>query len=210
MSSFFLGEDVLGDILLALTHRGRGSGDVHGDVVGGLLELLALGDEVGLGGQLDQHADDGTIGLDVQVGADGPLRSGPARSRFAASARPFSRRMLLGPLDVAVGLVEGALGVHHPGAGRLAESLDVLGGDTRLMIAPPWPRQLQPAASAACFGFLAALAACEQLRWPCLGGVRHASRPAAGTARMASSLPGITMSTCRDHSWCRRAQRSGC
>ena len=48
---------------------------------------------------------------------------------LGAGGQALLAQPLLGGLDVAVVGLEGLLGVHHPGAGGLAQGLDVLGGE---------------------------------------------------------------------------------
>ena len=98
-------------------------GDELGEGVGLRLELFAAGHEVGLALQLDEGAD-----LTVDSEGDDTLCVLPIAAlgtgRQALLAQP-----LLGGFHVAVGGLEGPLGVHHPGAGRLAQRLDILGGE---------------------------------------------------------------------------------
>ena len=87
-----------------------------------VLELLVLGDEIGLGIDLDGHA--------LRAGdgnADEALGRGAARllgSRGKAlGAQCVDRR-----LDIAAAFVERLLAIHHAGAGALAQVLHVKGG----------------------------------------------------------------------------------
>jgi hypothetical protein len=94
------------------------------------LELLALGDEVGLAVDLDQDSD---AALDVD--------RHQAVARVAALALgdallALDPEDLFGLDQVAVRLVEGLLDVHHPGAGLLAQGPDVGGRVVRHGRAP--------------------------------------------------------------------------
>ena len=87
------------------------------------LEVLGAGDEVGLALQLDHRADtvlhdqgDDTLGVLPVVA-------------LGAGSQPLLTKPLLGCLGVAVGGLEGALGVHHAGTRGLAQCLYVLGGE---------------------------------------------------------------------------------
>src|SRR5262249_10471870 len=91
-------------------------------VRGKLLELLALGDEVGLAVQLDH----GALGCGDQAVGRGAL--GAALDRLGHALDPQD----LGGLgEVAVGLLQSALGIHHSGAGGVAKLLDISGGEVR-------------------------------------------------------------------------------
>ena len=61
-------------------------------------------------------------------------------SRLAAAGEALLAQPLLGGLDVAVVGLEGLLAVHHPGAGRLAQRLDVLGGECSAILVCSSPR----------------------------------------------------------------------
>ena len=58
-------------------------------------------------------------------------RSAARSPRLAAEAWPFTRRISIGLVDVAVGLLQRGLAVHHPRAGALAQGLYVLCRDRR-------------------------------------------------------------------------------
>ncbi len=102
---------------------------VHG--LGDLLrqrhELGVLGDEVGLGGELDHsvavRGDQAVAGL--AVGALRHLR------------RAGHPQDLDGGVEVAVGLGERLLGVHHSGAGGITELLHISSGDCHLVTSCP-------------------------------------------------------------------------
>ena len=91
-----------------------------GDLLGGGDEVLALGDEVGLALELDEDA----RGVGDQTG--GRLALGAALRRLGGA---LDAQDLDGLVEVAVGLVERLLAVHHAGAGLLAELLDVGSGE---------------------------------------------------------------------------------
>ena len=109
--------------------QGRGVGGLHSvglvaaaaaaASLGQLLELLVLGDEVGLGAELEQR----TIGE-----ATRPLVADRSAPRLAALAWPLTRRISIGLVEVAVGLGQRLLAVHHPGAGGVAELLHISSG----------------------------------------------------------------------------------
>ena len=95
--------------------------------VGDGLELLALGDEVGLALQLDQD----TGGVVVRdEGDDGAVLGGAALA-LGDALLALDAQGLDGLVDVALGLVQRLLAVHHAGAGELTELLDVGGGVVR-------------------------------------------------------------------------------
>src|ERR1700722_19812192 len=96
------------------------------DLLGGLLEQGGLGHEVGLAVQLDQDARLGAVQLRsdqaVGRGAGGPL----ARVLDALDPEQLDR-----VAEVAIGLGERVLAVHHAGAGLIPEPLDVSGSEVR-------------------------------------------------------------------------------
>ena len=103
-------------------HRRRAC-DVQGDLAGELEEVVVARDEVRLALDLDHHAD---LAVRVDVGGDRALRRrAPAPLRGGGLA--LHAKDLDGLVHVAGGLDERALGVHHRGAGALAERLDVCG-----------------------------------------------------------------------------------
>ena len=134
-----LGEHVLHlhlDILLGGDHGGVGilgghvldvhaGGGLHGDVIDELLEPVTAGDKVSLAVDLDNHTE---AGATVDVGADGTL-SGDAGGLLIGGGDALLAEPDDGLLEVAAALGEGLLAVHHAGAGGVADSLDVLGGD---------------------------------------------------------------------------------
>ena len=98
-------------------------GDELGQGVGLGLELVAAGDEVGLALQLDDRPDVAVDGQrDDALGVLTLVALGAGREALLTEP-------LLGGFHVAVVGLEGLLGVHHPGAGGLAQRLDVLGGE---------------------------------------------------------------------------------
>ena len=90
-------------------------------------ELLTLGDEVRLALQLEQHAGGVVVG---DQGDDGTVL-GRAALALGDALLALDAQDLDGLVDVAVGLVERLLAVHHAGGGELAELLDVSGGEVR-------------------------------------------------------------------------------
>ena len=128
------------ELLQAVLHGGRRAGEVRGlerfdgavahqGDLGGLadegLELVVAGDEVGLGVDLeDRRRCARRLDGDEALGGDAAGLLGGLRE--ALLAQPVDRG-----LDVAVGLVEGGLAVHHAGAGLLAQLLHHRSGDVR-------------------------------------------------------------------------------
>ena len=100
---------------------------MRGDGVGDGVELLALGDEVRLALQLDEDAGGVVVG---DEGDDGAVLGGAALA-LGDALLALDAQGLDGLVDVAVGLVQRLLAVHHAGAGELAELLDVGGGVVR-------------------------------------------------------------------------------
>ena len=89
------------------------------------LEVIVAGDEVGFGIDLDNDADvvlDGDA--DKAFGRNPPALLG--RLGEALLAQPIDRR-----LDVAVGLAQRILAIHHARAGLFAQILDQSGGNGR-------------------------------------------------------------------------------
>ena len=84
-----------------------------------LLEVVGARDEVGLAVHLDEHAD---LAAHVDVVADQPLggRAAGLLGRLREPALAQERRRLL---EVAVGLGQRRLALHHARAGRVAELL---------------------------------------------------------------------------------------
>src|SRR3954451_19851435 len=119
-----LGTGVLGDVLLVDVQRLRG-GDVQGDVAGEGHEILVARDEVGVAVDLDERAD---LAVGVDVGLDRAL-CGLAAGQLGGAgdallAQPGDRGV-----DVAGGLGQGLLAIHHPRARQVAQGLDVLRRD---------------------------------------------------------------------------------
>ncbi len=124
-------EDVGGDAVDVDVQR-REPGDLDGEIADEPLELVGAGDEVRLAVDLDQHADP-AAGVDVArdealAGLPAGLLGGGGEALLAQGGD--------GLLDVAVGVLEGALAVHEAGAGALAQFLDRLGRDCHLVDAP--------------------------------------------------------------------------
>ena len=91
------------------------------DLVGERDELGALGDEVGLGVELDHDA---VLDGDQALG-------GGALGALTHVLGTLDAQDLDGLVEVAVGLLQGLLAVHHPGAGELTQTLDVGSGVVR-------------------------------------------------------------------------------
>ena len=90
-----------------------GGGDVLGEVLAELLEVLGAGHEVRLAVQLDQHGD---LAVVVDVVADDALLGLPPGTLLGLR-RALGAQQLDGLVDVAVGLLERLLAIHHAGAG---------------------------------------------------------------------------------------------
>src|SRR5690606_30327670 len=99
--------------------------DEVGDLVGESGEVLVARDEVGLGVDLDDHAE----GLVVSRGGGDDALGGLAVGALVGDLLTLLAEDLDGGVEVAVGFGEGLLAVHHPDAGAVAEALDVLGGN---------------------------------------------------------------------------------
>ena len=108
-----------------LQQRRRISNRISGDtVIQNLVnkpaEVLVLGDKVGLAIQFEKHA---SFAIVAEPGCDSPFRSRPGRLFVR-------RRHTLFPEDdfrlfeIAVGLGECRLAIHHPGIRFVAELLD--------------------------------------------------------------------------------------
>ena len=116
---------------------------MQGDVVCRLAKLLALGNEIGLAGQLHQDSHHRTVVLDVDVAADGALvclAVGPLCHLGLAPLPEQLERLL----QVSACIGESRLGVHHPDTGVLSQLLDVLGAElSHSQRSPSWaPRRL--------------------------------------------------------------------
>ena len=101
---------------------GAGLRGVGHDVGGELLELLVLRDEVGLAVELDH----GAVG-----GGDETVGRAALGAALLDLGLALDAEQLGGLVLVAGGLLEGPLRSHHPGAGGVAELLDLSGGDVR-------------------------------------------------------------------------------
>ena len=97
--------------------RGLGDGLGEGEEVG------VLGDEVGLGVDLDQH------GLAAVLGDRDAAFGGDAAGLLVGLGQARLAQPLGGGVDVAVVLGERLLALHHAGAGALAQFLDQGCGD---------------------------------------------------------------------------------
>src|SRR4051795_8081809 len=115
----------LGDLVLGHVLRVRGGGNVQRDVARERDEVVVAGDEVGVAVDLDQHAD---LAVAVDVGRDRAL-GGLAVADLQRLVAEANAQQLDGGVEVAAGLGQGVLAVHHAGAGGLPELGDLLGGD---------------------------------------------------------------------------------
>ncbi len=107
------------DVIARCLERG------FGDLADEILEPVVLGDEIGLGVDLDRNpggALDGDADQALGRGAAGLL----LRGGQALGAQRVDRA-----LEVAVAFDERLLGIHHARAGALAQRLDVGGGEIR-------------------------------------------------------------------------------
>ena len=116
---------VLRDVVLGDVQRRRRGGDVQRDLAGEGLEVVVAGDEVGVAVDLDEHAD---LAVGVDVGRDGAL-GGLAAADLQRLVAEADAQQLDGGVDVAVGLGQRLLALHHARARTVAELLDLLGGD---------------------------------------------------------------------------------
>ena len=113
-----------------------GAGDVGGlgsehsrdDFVGEADELGVLGDEVGLGSELDQGA----------VAARDDAVGGLAVSALGLLRETRDAQELDGLVEVALGLGERLLALHHAGAGGVAELLHISGSDSHISLVLIW------------------------------------------------------------------------
>src|SRR3954447_7886235 len=119
-----LGAGVLGDLLLGDVER-LGGGDVQRDVAGEGGEVLVARDEVGVAVELDEHAD---LAVGVDIGLHRAL-GGLAAGELGGTGDALLAQVGDRGVDVAGGLLERLLAIHHPRAGAVAQGLDVLCGD---------------------------------------------------------------------------------
>src|SRR3954453_19679187 len=113
---------LLGDLVLGDVER-AGRGDVQRDVLGERDEVVVARDEVGVAVDLEQHAD---LAVGVDVGLHGAL-GGLAAGELRRATEPLDTQQLDRLVDVAAGLGERPLAIHHPRACAVAQGLDVLG-----------------------------------------------------------------------------------
>src|SRR5918997_2606546 len=118
------------DLLLGDVARRRRAGDVHRDVPGERDELVVARDEVRVAVDLDEHAD---LAVGVDVGLHRALGR-VAAGELADLVAELHAQQLDGGVDVAVGLLQRALAVHHACAGLVAQGLDVLGADVTHLV----------------------------------------------------------------------------
>ena len=104
---------------------GVGLGDHGGDVLGEAGELRVCAHEVGLAGDLGERGGLAVLG---DVGGDGAF-VGLAAGLLDSLGHAHLAKDVDGLLDVAIGLDEGLLALHHRGVGHLAELLDERGGN---------------------------------------------------------------------------------
>src|SRR5918994_535943 len=123
-ATLLVGGDVLGGDVAGVHRR-----DVDGDLTGERLELLVARDEVGFALDLDQRP---LCRRAVDVGRHDSL-AGSAPASLGGRSRPLLAQDLDCLVDVAAGLDQGLLAVHHRRAGLLAQRLDVGGARSRLL-----------------------------------------------------------------------------
>jgi len=111
----FLGHVLLGHV------QGRRRRDVKRDLAREVLEVVVLGDEVGLAINLDEHAD---LAVGMDVARDDAL-AGDAFASLRGLCLTLDAQDLDRLVHVAVGLGERLLAVHRSRAGALAQRLDV-------------------------------------------------------------------------------------
>src|SRR4051794_21293198 len=174
---------LLRDLLLGDVQDARRRGDVHRDLAGEGLEVLVAGHEVGVAVDLDQHAD---LAVGVDVGGDGAL-GGLAAAHLQRLVAEAHAQQLDGLVEVAVGLLQRRLAVHHARARPVAELLDVLGCDgcAHLESSSFFSSVLSSSPTASATASAAPAAA---LATPLSGpGTRSATAPAAAPAPLAAS-----------------------
>src|SRR5664279_2776232 len=99
---------------------GRGRGEVRDDVARKRLELLVLSHEIGLRSQLDHR----TLG-----GSDQPVGGYALLPTLGSLGLTLDSQDLQRLVELAIGLHERLLALHHPGAGGVAELLHIGGGE---------------------------------------------------------------------------------
>src|SRR5215211_28579 len=125
-------ELALGDVVARDVARRRRARDVEREVAREDLELVGVRDEVGLAVELDEHAH---RPVEVDVALDHALvRRSPGALRGRREA--LLSQVRDGRLEVSSDLDQGGLAVHHPGAGRLPELLDLRCGDRAHPVSP--------------------------------------------------------------------------
>ena len=107
-------------VLVDVAHAGR-AGDVEGDVARERDEVVVAGDEVGVAVDLDEHAG---LAVRVDVGLHGAL-GGLAAAHLEGLVAEADAQQLDGGVDVAAGLGQRRLAIHHPGARLVAQLLDL-------------------------------------------------------------------------------------
>ena len=104
--------------------RMRG-GDVKGDVLHEVAEVVVLGDKVGFAVDLDEDAD---LALHVNVGGDRSFFGG-AVGFLAGAGDAFFTKEFFGGGEVPTGFGEGFFAIHHSRVGFFAEFFDECGRD---------------------------------------------------------------------------------
>ena len=129
-----LGNGQVGAVVLALHQSvqigGLVGGDGGGDALDEVHELLVLGDEVGLGVDLDHnaHAVDGG-GISHALGSD-------AAGLLLRSGQTLFTQDLDSLVKIAVGLGQSLLTIHHAHAGGLAQVFHVSSGKCHILFPP--------------------------------------------------------------------------
>jgi hypothetical protein len=97
-------------------------------VIGRLAKVRVLGHKVGLGGEFHQHTGDRAVGLVMYVGPDGALIGLSISGPLGHLGKALDAESVDGLVEVAIGLDQRLLGIHHSHARDLAQLLDLLGG----------------------------------------------------------------------------------
>ena len=107
-------------------------GDVQRDVAREGDEVLVARDEVGVAVDLDEHAG---LAVRVDVGLDGAL-GGLAAAHLERLVAEADAQQLDGGVDVAAGLGQRRLAIHHSRARLVAQLLDLRRGDRGVVLMP--------------------------------------------------------------------------
>ena len=117
--------DAVGRHVLAPHELGAGRRHLHGEIAHQRLELRRACHEVGLAVDLDQHAH---AAARMNVRLHQPLAGSAARARLGLRDAALAQRVD-GGVEVAGGLDQRLLALHHAGAGPFAKLFHLVGGD---------------------------------------------------------------------------------